>query len=313
MSAPLIEAHGLSKRYGAFTAVDHIDMRLDEGEVFGFLGPNGSGKSTTILMLLGLTEPSEGDVTVLGHNPTRDPMAVKRQVGYLPETVGFYPDLTGKQNLEYTAALNRIPRADADRRIKELLEMVELGHAIDQPVGQYSRGMRQRLGFADVLLKQPKLVILDDPTLGLDPTGIQWLLGLIEEMSKNQAITILLSSHALQEVQRVCDRVAIMSHGKIVLQGTVTSLTAGDGTTGYHIAVEVRSAKPGLVEAARELPGVTSADLSGNLLTVHAERDVRPQLISSLIANGGELLEVRARNRSLEDIYLRYFQEGALA
>ena len=197
MSA-LIEARGLTKNYGAFTAVDGIDLTINEGEVFGFLGPNGSGKSTSILMMLGLTEPTAGSVRVCGHDPARNPLAVKRQVGYLPESVGFYGDMSGAQNLRFTAELNRIPRAEAGPRIAELLDTVELEDAANQPVAQYSRGMRQRLGLADVLLKQPRLVILDDPTLGLDPAGIVWLLGLIEELSARQGIAVFLSSHQLQ-------------------------------------------------------------------------------------------------------------------
>ena len=162
MSELLVEAEGLVKAYGDFRAVDGLDLHLAEGEVYGFLGPNGSGKSTTILMMLGLTEPTAGLIRVVGHDPTREPLDVKRLVGYLPESVGFYADLSGRENLMYTANLNRINRDDARMRIDELLEMVELTEARDQVTGQYSRGMRQRLGLADVLLKRPKVIILDD-------------------------------------------------------------------------------------------------------------------------------------------------------
>ena len=169
MSGPIIETEGLTKKYGHFTAVDSLDLRLEEGEVFGFLGPNGSGKSTTILMILGLTEPTEGWARVSGFDPTRNPLAVKRNIGYLPESIGFYNDLSGRENLQYTARLNSMPREDSDRRIDDLLEQVELSAAPSQPVGQYSRGMRQRLGLADVLLKQPQLVISGRPHTGPGP------------------------------------------------------------------------------------------------------------------------------------------------
>ena len=308
MIEPLIQTQGLTKRYGGFTAVDQLDLELTEGEVYGFLGPNGSGKSTTILMLLGLTEPTEGTVRVLGRNPTRDPLGVKREVGYLPEAVGFYSDLTGRENLLYTAALNNISRSAAHQRVEELLEMVELSDAANQVVGQYSRGMRQRLGLADVLLKDPRIVILDDPTLGLDPTGIRWLLGLIEEMSASRNITILLASHQLHEVQRVCHRVGIMSHGQMVMQGSMDELTARQEGGGYQLTLELRGLAEPLAGTLRSLPGVTRCDVSGNEVVMESTQDIRGRVATAIVEHGAELLELSARNRSLEDIYLKYFQ-----
>ena len=304
----LVEARGLTKRYGRFTAVDNLDLTLRQGEVYGFLGPNGSGKSTTILMLLGLTEPSAGEVRVMGHDPGREPIAVKRRIGYLPESVGFYGDLSGRANLLYTADLNDIPRTEASARIDELLATVLLADAADQPVGQYSRGMRQRLGLADVLLKQPSLVILDDPTLGLDPAGVQWLLGLIETLSQERNITVFLSSHQLVEVQRVCDRVGIMSRGKLVIEGDVASLTEQDEQGGYEVHAEAAGVGEEAMEALRALPGVTAVERHGAAITVSSTQDVRPGVASALVGAGAEVLEVRSRNRTLEDLYLRYFQ-----
>ncbi len=309
MSA-LIEARGLTKRYGGFTAVDAIDLSIDEGEVFGFLGPNGSGKSTSILMMLGLTEPTAGTVRVCGEDPSRNPLTVKRQVGYLPESVGFYGDMTGAQNLRFTAELNGIPHTQADPRIAELLDMVELEDAADQPVVQYSRGMRQRLGLADVLLKQPRLVILDDPTLGLDPAGIVWLLGLIEDLSARQGIAVFLSSHQLVEVQRVCHRVGIMSHGKMVLEGTVAALTSQTERGGFRVTLEVEGASDALDAALAALPSVREATRSGNDLVIESDQDVRAAAAAAVHDHGARLLEMRANDRTLEDIYLRYFQEA---
>ena len=305
----LVETQGLVKEYGDFVAVDGVDLRLSEGEVYGFLGPNGSGKSTTILMMLGLTEPTEGTVRVCGHDPTRDPIAVKRQVGYLPENLGFYGDLTGRQNLAFTAELNNLDRTEARARITDLLDTVELGGAADQPVAQYSRGMRQRLGLADVLLKQPRLVILDDPTLGLDPTGIEWLLSMIEELSSQRNIAVFLSSHQLHEVQRVCHRVGIMSHGRIVLEGTVSELTAQSRGAGFSTALEVRGGS-GLRDALAAIEGVSSCEQTGSRISVESDRDVRAAAAAAVIAHGGELVELRSENRTLEDIYLRYFQHA---
>ena len=309
MSETLIEARGLTKAYGDFHAVDGIDLALNEGEVYGFLGPNGSGKSTTIMMMLGLTEPTAGMIRVCGHDPTRDPIAVKRQVGYLPEAVGFYGDLTGADNMRFTAELNSIPRQRAEARIAELLAMVELADAANQPVAQYSRGMRQRLGLADVLLKEPRVVILDDPTLGLDPSGIQWLLGLIEELSQQRNITIFLSSHQLHEVQRVCHRVGIMSHGELVLEGTVAELTAQTERGGFRVTVGTDGGGTGVDDALRAIPGVDTLTRTGSEVVIESGRDVRAEVSAVVHEQGARLLEMRTRNSSLEDIYLRYFQE----
>ncbi len=308
MSEVIIEAEGLTKRYGNFTAVDSLSLRLEEGEVFGFLGPNGSGKSTTILMLLGLTEPTEGWARVSGFNPTRNPLAVKRMIGYLPESVGFYNDLTGRENLQYTARLNGLRREESDQQIEDLMDQVELSAAKSQPVGQYSRGMRQRLGLADVLLKEPKLVILDDPTLGLDPAGVNWLLQLIQDMSKTQGITVFISSHRLHEVQRICNRVGILSHGKMVLEGPVGELVDRQ-EEGYQLELEVNDATPGLMEALQGLPTVERCISLGNTITISSKDQVRAKVLAAVMEHGVELHQMQARDRSLEEIYLRYFQE----
>ena len=309
MSEPIIEAQGLTKRYGHFTAVESLDLKLDEGEVFGFLGPNGSGKSTTILMLLGLTEPSEGWARVAGFDPARNPLAVKRMIGYLPESVGFYGDLSGRENLEYTARLNGMPRDESEERIADLLSQVELAAATNQPVGQYSRGMRQRLGLADVLLKEPSLVILDDPTLGLDPAGVNWLLQLIQEMSREQGISVFISSHRLHEVQRICNRVGIMSHGEMVLEGPVGELMTRQ-EEGYQLELEVKGPTPELLDALRAIESVERCEMLGDLITVSSQREIRAEALAAVQAQGADLLQMQVRNRSLEEIYLRYFQEG---
>ena len=309
MSEVIIEAEGLTKRYGNFTAVDSLNLRLEEGEVFGFLGPNGSGKSTTILMLLGLTEPTEGWARVSGFDPTRNPLAVKRMIGFLPESVGFYNDLTGRENLQYTARLNSMPMEESDERIEELMDQVELSAAKSQPVGQYSRGMRQRLGLADVLLKAPKLVILDDPTLGLDPAGVNWLLQLIQEMSRTQGITVFISSHRLHEVQRICNRVGIMSHGKMVLEGAVGELVDRQ-EEGYQLELEVNDATPALMQALQGLPTVDRCVALGNTITISSKDQVRSKALAAVMEHGVDLHQMQARDRSLEEIYLRYFQEG---
>ena len=222
--AAIIQTRGLTRRYNGQTAVEDLSLEVQEGEIFGFLGPNGAGKTTTILMLLGLTEPSAGTARVLGYDPVRDPLPIKRQVGYLPENVGFYDDLTGRENLRYIAELNRIPESEAVAKIESALATVGLAEEGDKLVGAYSRGMRQRLGIAELLVKDPRLLILDEPTLGLDPDGTNKMLELIRDLNRTRGITVMLSSHLLDQVQRICHRVGIMIKGRLVALGTIEEL-----------------------------------------------------------------------------------------
>lgn len=216
MGQPIIEMTGLTKRYNRFTAVDRIDLNIREGEIFGLLGPNGAGKSTTILMILGLTEPTGGKVSVCGINSTTHPVEVRRRVGYLPEDVGFYEDMTGFENLVYTAELNGISRGEAKEKAVELLHRVGLGEELKKRTGQYSKGMRQRLGLADVMIKNPEVIILDEPTSGIDPAGVQDFIRLIQQLSDETGLTVLFSSHHLNQVQTVCDRAALFNQGRLL-------------------------------------------------------------------------------------------------
>jgi ABC-2 type transport system ATP-binding protein len=220
----IIEAEGLTKKYGTQTAVNNLALQIREGEVFGFLGPNGAGKTTTLLMFLGLTEPSSGKVRVIGFDPAREPLRVKEKVGYLPENVGFYDDMDARQNLQFIARLNHIPDKVSAKRIDGLLEEVGLFEEAKKKVGTYSKGMRQRLGIAEVLIKDPKLIFLDEPTIGLDPDGTNRMLDLIHSLSREKNITIFLSSHLLDQVQRICDRVGIMIKGNLVAIGPIQEL-----------------------------------------------------------------------------------------
>ena len=220
----IIEAEGLTKKYGIQVAVNDLTLQIQEGEVFGFLGPNGAGKTTTLLMFLGLTEPTSGKVRVIRFDPAREPLRVKEKVGYLPENVGFYDDMDARQNLRFIARLNRIPDPVSARRIDQLLEEVGLFEEAGKKVGTYSKGMRQRLGIAEVLIKEPKLIFLDEPTIGLDPDGTNRMLDLIHSLSREKNITIFLSSHLLDQVQRICDRVGIMIKGNLVAIGPIQEL-----------------------------------------------------------------------------------------
>jgi len=220
----VIETQDLTKVYGEQVAVDHLNLKINEGEVFGFLGPNGAGKTTTLLMLLGLSEPTSGKAWVCGFDPTREPLKVKRLVGYLAENVGFYDDMNAVQNLLFISRLNGIPDDLASNKIKELLKIVDLEVDPKKKVGEYSRGMRQRLGIAEVLLKDPQVVFLDEPTLGLDPDGSLQMLELIRSLSQDKKITVFFSSHLLDQVQKISHRVGIMIKGQLVAVGRIDDL-----------------------------------------------------------------------------------------
>ena len=220
----IIETVNLTRNYQHQTAVDSLSFTVKEGEIFGFLGPNGAGKTTTLLMLLGLSRPSGGFAKVCGLNPLRNPLEVKRLVGYLPENVGFYSDLNAVQSLEYVADLNGIERDNASEKIEELLQLIGLKKDANKKVGNYSRGMKQRLGIAEVLVKDPKVLFLDEPTLGLDPDGAIRLIDLVQSLNRDRNITVLLSSHHLHQVQKISHRVGIMISGKMVAEGSIETL-----------------------------------------------------------------------------------------
>ena len=223
-SESIIETDNLSRRYHRQLAVDTLSFTVKEGEIFGFLGPNGAGKTTTLLMLLGLSRPSGGSAKVCGLDPLRNSREVKRLVGYLPENVGFYGELDAVQSLEYVANLNGIEREQACGKIDEVLELVGLKKDARKKVGDYSRGMKQRLGIAEVLIKEPKVLFLDEPTLGLDPDGALWLIDLVGSLNNDRKITVLLSSHILHQVQKISHRVGIMIRGKMVAEGSIETL-----------------------------------------------------------------------------------------
>jgi ABC-2 type transport system ATP-binding protein len=220
----VIETEALTKMYNGEVAVDRLSFSVVKGEVFGFLGPNGAGKTTVLLMLLGLTEPTSGKARVLGIDPTRESIKVKGMIGYLPENTGFYNDLNAVQTLQFIADLNGLSREVADERIENALAMVGLDNEADKKASAYSRGMRQRLGIAEMLIKEPRVAFLDEPTLGLDPDATNWMMELIARLCKEKRMTVLLSSHLLHLVQRVCHRVGIMIKGTMVAQGPMDQL-----------------------------------------------------------------------------------------
>jgi ABC-2 type transport system ATP-binding protein len=306
---PVIETKELVKTYGKFTAVDKLNLCVEEGEVFGFLGPNGAGKTTTLLMLLGLTEPTSGTACICGFDSTREPVKVKRITGYLPEKVGFYDDLTAYENLDYTAALNGLPREMASKRIDELLKMVGLSEVVKQKVGTYSHGMKQRLGIADVMIKEPKVAFFDEPTAGIDPEGIEQILNIIRNMAK-QKVTVVLSSHQLHHVQKICTRVGILSKGHLVAEGSVDEL-GREKIGGGKLRIEVQVAEPDgkLVKAIKNVKGVTAVESTGDLLLISCEKDLRRQIAKVAADCDSLIVQMKMEEYGLDEIYMKYFHE----
>ncbi len=304
--SPVIEAHGLVKRYGRFPAVDGIDLTVEKGEVFGLLGPNGSGKTTTILLLLGLTEPTAGSISVLGLDPLRQPLKVKRQVGYLPDQIGFYDHLTAWENLAYTARLAGLVSGEADRRIAGALRRVRLAEVGDRRVATFSRGMRQRLGLAEVLVKQAEVAILDEPTSGLDPQATQELLELIRELAA-EGVTFVLSSHQLAMMQTICSRVALFRKGQVGLIGRVEDLTANILGGAYKLEVETEMGDLAKILAgAPHVSGLTPVK-TGRWL-VDADADVRADVARRIVGSGAALQSITMRQTTLDEVYVRFFE-----
>jgi len=303
---PVISAKGLTKRYGNASAVDNISFDIKKGEVFGLLGPNGAGKTTTILMMLGLTEITAGRISVLGFDPARQPLQVKGRVGYLPDSVGFYDHLSAVENLSYTAKLMGLSFKQRKRRIEKALMRVNLHDVAHQRVATFSRGMRQRLGLAEIIVKKAEIAILDEPTTGLDPQATLEFLELIREL-KREGITVLLSSHLLDQVQRICDRVALFQAGRIVLMGSVAELSVQVLGAGFVVEVEAEGA--GIVQRLATIPGVTNVErLAEDRFRMTAERDVRPDAARAVVAVNGSLKRLSVDEPSLEAIYARTFQ-----
>jgi ABC-2 type transport system ATP-binding protein len=312
--APPVKARGLVKRYKEVLAVDHIDLNVHAGDVYGFLGPNGAGKTTTLRMALGLIVPTEGSVQLFGRDPMREGARALQGVAGFVEAPRFYPYLSARKNLELLAALDG---DGARERIGEVLEVVELSPRAEHRVGGYSHGMRQRLGIAAALLRRPRLLILDEPATGLDPAGMRDMRELIRRLA-GEGITVLLSSHQLPEVQELCDRVAIVDRGRVVYEGALSDLRRQGGadyrlrTTDDARAAEILRAQPGVEHVtarggqAPRKDGATNdgaAELAG--LGFQADERHVGELSLALGAAGIGILALTPELATLEDLFFR--------
>lgn len=313
MGETIISLQQLTKKYETNTAVNRLTLSINKGEIFGLLGPNGAGKSTTILMMLGLTEPTSGHASVLGLNATKEPIEVKRHVGYLPDEVGFYDDMTGLENLMLTAQLNSMSLKKAKEEALNLLKRVGLEQAGENNVGTYSRGMRQRLGLADVLIKRPEVIILDEPTLGIDPEGVREFLNLIKSLSRDEGLTVLLSSHHLHQVQQICDRVGLFVKGRLLAVGQIEELAKAlfeKDPIVYHLKCAKMDDE--FEKIVRQLPFVEKVNQRDlEQVAIHCSKDdTEGELSYHLIQNGYRILGLSKKNYGLDEIYHRYFEGG---
>lgn len=311
VSPAVIQTKGLTKKYGELTAVDHLDLNVYKGEVFGLLGPNGAGKTTTTLMLLGLTEPDEGKAFINNLNCTRDSIEVKKTVGYLPDNVGFYSGMTGRENLRFIGRLGGLEGEALEQKINALLARVNMTEAADKKTGTYSRGMRQRLGIADVLMKDPEVIIMDEPTLGIDPEGIRELMWLIRDLAERDGRTILLSSHQLHQVQRVCDRMGIFVHGKMIACGTLEELgreIAHEGVNTLELSAYPDNVK--LKDILQGMNGVIDIEKNSDVYIIHSSFDLRRSLSKELTGQGYTIMHLRQAGSDLDEIYRKYFEKA---
>lgn len=312
MSSVII-ARDLTKSYGRILAVDNLNLDIKEGEIFGLLGPNGAGKSTTILMMLGLSEPTKGSAIVCGYDATRSPKEVKKSVGFMPDNVGFYNNRTGFDNLLLIAQLNMIPKSEAKREAAQLAEKVGLEKEIHRKVSTYSRGMKQRLGLAEVLIKKPKVIILDEPTLGIDPTGIREFLDLIATLSKEEKMTVLLSSHHLYQVQSICDRVGIFVGGKLLAEGNLQSLSKdlfGADTYSLEFIIEDQEQKFEYLKniLTEKIDSLSQIERRDGKIIVQSHSDITVELSSLICQQGFKLLHLSSKTYGLDEIYQKYFE-----
>lgn len=310
MSETIIQLNKLTKVYDRVHAVDQLSLSIKKGEIFGLLGPNGAGKSTTILMMLGLSEPTSGEVSVCGINSTKHPIEVKKRVGYLPDDLGFYQQMSGVENLIYTGQLNGMTKQEATERAHHLLDQVGLSESAHKKTGKYSRGMKQRLGLADVLMKRPEVIILDEPTLGIDPEGVREILKLIKQLNTEEKITVLLSSHHLHQVQQICDRVGIFVKGKLLASGNVEQLASQlFFKDSYVIHVEGSPLTDEFIHSVNQLKHVNWVDqVTDSRCDIYCQQDITSILAKHFIENGAELTHISRKDYGLDEIYHRYFE-----
>jgi ABC-2 type transport system ATP-binding protein len=294
----LIEVENLTKMYGDFKALDGLSLKVEENDVFGYLGPNGAGKTTTINLMIGMLQPTSGSIRIADIDVEKNPLEVKKICGYLPENVGFYDHMTAKQNLLYFSEFYGFSKQETVRIIDDLFELVGIADAANKKVGEFSRGMKQRLGLAQALLNDPKVIFLDEPTSGLDPQGAADFREIIRDLKK-EGKTIFFSSHILSEVKEVCETVGIINKGKLVAKGKIEEFN-------QNVTIVVET-EPSIDASILEPFG--NVKVKDSQIIVEAEKDCRIEISKTLVQKGYIIKELHLMEPSLEEIYLRIVQE----
>ncbi|MCG2786288.1 MAG: ABC transporter ATP-binding protein [Anaerolineae bacterium] len=305
----MIQVSNLTKDYGARRAVDGLNFEARQGEITGFLGPNGAGKTTTMRILTGYMPPTDGTATVAGFDIVKESLEVRKRVGYLPETVPLYTEMTVFSYLKFMADLRHLP--DVDNVVSETLDMVGLLDRADGFIGNLSKGMRQRVGLAQALLHRPEVLILDEPTIGLDPAQIIEVRNLIREIGRER--TVLLSTHILSEAQQICDRILIINKGKIVAEDTPENLQASLAGA-QRVQIILRGQADKAVEEISGLAGVQNVILQGEdrlEFQYDIQNDIRPNVVRAVIKAKLDMLEMRTASLSLEDIFLQLTKDDS--
>ncbi|HLE92427.1 MAG TPA: ABC transporter ATP-binding protein [Anaerolineales bacterium] len=305
----MIQVNGLTKDYGARRAISDLTFDAEQGEIVGFLGPNGAGKTTTMRILAGYMPPTDGTATVAGYDVVEESLEVRKRVGYLPETVPLYSDMTALEYLKFMADLRHIP--NSKERAYETLERVNLSDRADSYIGNFSKGMRQRVGLAQALIHRPEVLILDEPTIGLDPAQVVEMRSVIREIGKDR--TVLLSTHILPEAQQICDRVLIINKGSIVAEDTPENLQSRL-VGSQRVVLRVRGDSDGLSAKITKIKGVRDVDSKpdGSVeFEFAAGQDIRPQVAKTIVQGGYDLLEMRPIGMSLEEIFLELTRDNA--
>jgi len=310
MKDQIIEVQDLTKVYpNGKVAVNKVSFTLNKSEIFGMLGPNGSGKTTTILMLLGLLDATKGSVSVLGYNPLRTPLEIKKRVSYLPDSVGFYSNLSAYENVDYTTRFLNLDGKERKERINIALKKMRLYKNRNDKIKTFSHGMKQRLGLAEVLIKKPAIAILDEPTQGLDPESVSEFLDIIRSFRDDENMSVLISSHQLNQVQSVCNRVGLFSQGSLITYGTVKELSEAQFGTNRLIDLSLEE-DADISEIAQNIDGITQIKRTSPCEWIFScTKDIRSKLVKALVDNRLNINSVSLQMYSLEDIYRSFFEE----